>query len=81
MVGAGGGMIRSVPQESRQSHIVARYNTEIVKVLQLPDVRSRLVELGLQPVGNSVEEFARVSRSEYDKWSRIAKANNIRIDT
>ena len=61
--------------------IVARYNTEIVKVLQLPEVRSKLVDLGLQPVGNSVEEFARISRSEYDKWSRIAKANNIRIDT
>lgn len=61
--------------------IVARYNTEIVKVLQLPEVRSKLVDLGLQPVGNSVEEFARISRSEYDKWSRIARANNIRIDT
>lgn len=61
--------------------IVARFNAEIVKVLQLPEVRSKLVELGLQPVGNSVEEFARISRSECDKWSRIAKANNIRIDT
>ncbi|MDQ7999512.1 MAG: tripartite tricarboxylate transporter substrate binding protein [Pseudomonadota bacterium] len=61
--------------------IVARFNAEIVKVLRLPEVRSKLVELGLQPVGNSVEEFARISRSEFDKWSRIAKANNIRIDT
>lgn len=61
--------------------IIARFNAEIVKALQLPDVRSKLVELGLQPVGSSVEEFARISRSEYEKWSRIAKANNIRIDT
>ncbi|WP_225784281.1 tripartite tricarboxylate transporter substrate binding protein [Xenophilus sp. Marseille-Q4582] len=61
--------------------IVARFNEEIVKVLRLPDVQRKLVELGLQPVGNSVEEFSRISRSEYEKWSRIAKANHIRIDS
>jgi len=61
--------------------IVARFNTEIVKVLRLPEVQHRLVELGLQPVGNSVEEFAKVSRDEFDKWGKIAKANHIRIDS
>ena len=48
--------------------IVARYNTEIVKVLRQPEVQRKLLELGLQPVGNSVEEFTRISRDEYDKW-------------
>jgi len=60
--------------------IVARLNTEIVKVLRQPEVQHRLVELGLQPVGNSPEEFAKISRDEFDKWGRIARANNIRID-
>ena len=61
--------------------IIARYNTEIVKVLRVPEVQRKLVELGLQPVGNSVEEFAKLSRQEFDKWGKIAKANNIRIDS
>lgn len=61
--------------------IVQRFNTEIVKVLNQPDVQRRLVELGLQPVGSTVEEFAKVSRDEYAKWGRIAKANNIRIES
>ena len=60
--------------------IVERLNAEIVKVLRQPDVRNRLVELGLQPVGNSVEEFTRVTRADFEKWGKIAKANNIRID-
>ena len=60
--------------------IVERLNTEIVKVLRQPDVKNRLVELGLQPVGNSVEEFTRVTRADFEKWGKIAKANNIRID-
>ena len=66
---------------STPKDIVARFNTEIVKVLRQADVQRKLIELGLQPVGNSVEEFAGISRTEYDKWSRIAKANNIRIDS
>ena len=60
--------------------IVERLNAEIVKVLRQPDVKNRLVELGLQPVGNSVEEFTRVTRADFEKWGKIAKANNIRID-
>jgi tripartite-type tricarboxylate transporter receptor subunit TctC len=60
--------------------IVARMNTEIVKVLRLPDVQQRLVDLGLQPVGSSIEDFSRITRDEYDKWAKIAKANNIRVD-
>jgi tripartite-type tricarboxylate transporter receptor subunit TctC len=61
--------------------IVERYNAEIVKVLKLPEVQRKLVELGLQPVGSSVEAFAKVSRQEFEKWGRIAKANHIRIDS
>ncbi|VTU25915.1 Argininosuccinate lyase [Variovorax sp. PBS-H4] len=61
--------------------IIARFNAEIVKVLRVPEVQRKLVELGLQPVGNSVEEFAKLSRQEFDKWGKIAKANNIRIDS
>ncbi|PIF78198.1 tripartite-type tricarboxylate transporter receptor subunit TctC [Variovorax sp. 54] len=61
--------------------IVARFNTEIVKVLRQPDVQRRLIDLGLQPVGSTIDEFAKVSRDEYAKWGKIAKSNNIRIDS
>lgn len=61
--------------------IVARFNTEIVKVLGLPEVQRKLIDLGLQPVGSSIEAFAEVSRDEYAKWGKIAKANNIRIES
>ena len=61
--------------------IVQRFNTEIVKVLNQPDVQRKLIDLGLQPVGSTIEEFAKVSRDEYAKWGKIAKANNIRIES
>lgn len=60
--------------------IVARYNTELVRILRLPEVRAKLADLGLQAVGNSIEEFAAISKAEYDKWGKIAKDNNIRVE-
>jgi tripartite-type tricarboxylate transporter receptor subunit TctC len=60
--------------------IVARMNTEIVKILKQPDVQQKLTDLGLQPVGNSVEEFERISVGELDKWGKLAKTNNIRVE-
>ena len=60
--------------------IVQRMNTEIAKILKQPDVQQRLADLGLHPVGNSIEEFDRISRNERDRWSKLAKANNIRLE-
>lgn len=60
--------------------IVARMNAEIAKILKQPDVQLKLAELGLQPVGNSIDEFDRVSRDELQKWGKLAKANNIRVE-
>lgn len=60
--------------------IVERMNSEIAKILKQPDVQKKLVELGLQPVGNSIEQFALVSRKELEKWGKLAKANNIRVE-
>lgn len=60
--------------------IIQRFNTELVKILKGPEVQKKLDDLGLVAVGNSVEDFARVSRAEFDKWGKIAKANNIRIE-
>lgn len=66
----------STPRE-----IVTRLNTELVKIIKQPDIQHRLVELGLQPVGSSIEQFEKVSRAEYEKWGHIARTNNIRIDS
>jgi tripartite-type tricarboxylate transporter receptor subunit TctC len=61
--------------------VVQRLNTEIVAVLRTADVQRKLVDIGLQPVGSTIDEFARVSRDEFAKWGKIAKANNIRIES
>jgi tripartite-type tricarboxylate transporter receptor subunit TctC len=60
--------------------ITARLNAEIAKVLALPDVQSRLRDLGLHPVGNSVAEFSANMKAEFDKWGKVARDNDIRVE-
>ena len=56
---------------------VTRLNAEIVKVLQVPDVRERLIAQGIDPVGNSPDEFAAYIKSEIGKWAKIIKSTGV----
>lgn len=60
--------------------LVARLNREIVRVLQLPEIRERLLSQNTEPVGNSSREFAAFIRSEHDKWAAVIKQANIKLD-
>jgi tripartite-type tricarboxylate transporter receptor subunit TctC len=54
--------------------IIARLHREIVRILELPDVRDQLfVKGGLEFIGNSPEEFAAVLRREVPEYARIVK--------
>jgi tripartite-type tricarboxylate transporter receptor subunit TctC len=53
--------------------IVKRVHDVFAKAMTAPDVRERLLGAGLDPVGDSPEEFAQFVRSEIAKWSKVAK--------
>jgi tripartite-type tricarboxylate transporter receptor subunit TctC len=60
--------------------IIKRLNEEIVKVLKMPDVVERLEALGLEPVGNSPEEFAEFQKAEIPRWAKVVKEADIKVD-
>ncbi len=60
--------------------IVNRLNAELVRALKVPEVRDRLLAQSTEPVGNSPQEFAAFMRSEHEKWSRVIRAANIRVE-
>jgi tripartite-type tricarboxylate transporter receptor subunit TctC len=60
--------------------IVARLNTEILRILKLPDVRERLAQQGAQPAGNAPEEYAAAIKADIDKWAQVIKAAGIRAE-
>ena len=60
--------------------IVNRLNLEIVKIINAPEVRKRLIDLGFVPVGNTPAEFAKVVRLQVGKWRRIVKDAGIKAE-
>jgi tripartite-type tricarboxylate transporter receptor subunit TctC len=60
--------------------IVERVQREIAVVLQDPDVRQRYGALGMTPVGNSPDEFARQIRADLDRWEPVVKKAQIRAE-
>jgi tripartite-type tricarboxylate transporter receptor subunit TctC len=53
--------------------IVALLNREIVKAMQLPDVKAKCLELGFDVVADSPEDFAVYIKNDIDKWARVIK--------
>ena len=60
--------------------IVTRLHDELVKILNLPDVRERIVADGSEPVGNTPEEFRRFMRADLDKWAKLVKESGAKLD-
>ena len=62
------------------SAIVRKLEAEFMRIAKLPDVIARLKPLGIDTVGNSSEEFAKILAADIARWGEVAKAANIRIE-
>jgi tripartite-type tricarboxylate transporter receptor subunit TctC len=60
--------------------IVTRLHDELVKVLNQPEVRERIVADGSEPVGNTPEEFRQFMRADLDKWAKLVKESGAKLD-
>ncbi len=67
---------------SAQMHpkILDRWNYEIVKVLQNPEVKEALLKHGLTPEPGTREELARFIESESKKWGKLIRERKISAD-
>ena len=46
----------------------------------MPDVKARLANLGLYPVGTCLDDFAAFIRKQYDEYGRIIREANIKAE-
>ena len=60
--------------------IVARLNTETVRILNTREMKERLLALGAEPAGNKPDEFAAFVRLEIQKYARVVKASGATAD-
>ena len=60
--------------------VIERLRNELNAVLKSDFVKERYATLGIEPVGNTPEEFAAQVRDDLARWEKVVKAANVRID-
>src|SRR3989454_12640302 len=62
------------------SAIVARLQKEVARVVHTAEVKERFAQMGLDPVGGTPDELAKVVARDLAKYTAVAKAANIKND-
>jgi tripartite-type tricarboxylate transporter receptor subunit TctC len=60
--------------------VIRRLNQEMVRLVNQPDVKEKLFNNGLEPVGNSPEQFGALVKSDMANMSKVIQAAGIRAD-
>ena len=58
--------------------IVEKYSNEMVRIVKMPEVRARLYEQTLMPVGDNAASFARTLKRDMALWQQIVKTAGIK---
>jgi tripartite-type tricarboxylate transporter receptor subunit TctC len=59
---------------------VSKLNTEVVRIVKLPDIREKLDGMGVDPLGNTSEQTAEWIRREITRYGPVVKAANIHAE-
>jgi len=60
--------------------IIDRLHAELVQILQIPDMRERLLADGAEPIGNTPAAFEAYLKAELERWTRVIKESGTKID-
>jgi tripartite-type tricarboxylate transporter receptor subunit TctC len=60
--------------------ILTKLNTELIRILNQPDIRERILADGSEPVGNSPEEFRQYMLADMVKWAKVVKESGAKLD-
>ena len=60
--------------------VVTRLQTEVARIIKLPDVQARLKGLGGEPGNVTPAQFAEMNRADYERFGKLIKDANIKIE-
>ncbi|MGJ7493127.1 Bug family tripartite tricarboxylate transporter substrate binding protein [Variovorax sp. ZT4R33] len=60
--------------------VVERIQREVAKVLAMPEIAKRLAADGLEPVGNTPEQFRAFLAADKRKWGRVVKDADVKAE-
>ena len=60
--------------------IVARLQSEVAKILQMPDIKQRIADISSDPGGIPSDQFADLIKKETVKWAKVVKESGATVD-
>ena len=60
--------------------VVAKLNAQVVKILADPEMAQRMASQGAEPRSTTPEELARFMRVESERWKKVIKTANIKLE-
>lgn len=60
--------------------VVARLNTEMVKIIQSPEFRKRMEDVGAEPVGDTTEQMAARIRTDTARYAQLVREAKVSIE-
>lgn len=60
--------------------VVTRLNTELVKIINSPEFKKQMADIGAEPIGNKPEEMARQIKDETEKFAQLVKVGKVTLD-
>lgn len=60
--------------------IVTRLNTEMVRIMNAPEVKRQLLKVEVEPATSTPAEFAALVKRETETWARVIREANIKVE-
>jgi tripartite-type tricarboxylate transporter receptor subunit TctC len=58
--------------------VAARLNREFTKLLSMPDIRERMISVGVEAAPSSQAEFSAFLKKEHERWAKLLKEAGIK---
>jgi tripartite-type tricarboxylate transporter receptor subunit TctC len=62
------------------AEIVSKVSADVLRVIQLPDVRDRIMAIGVELVPAAADEFAAYVAGEHAKWGKLVRDSGAKLD-
>jgi tripartite-type tricarboxylate transporter receptor subunit TctC len=60
--------------------VVVRLNAEIVKIVNAPDFKKKMEDIGAEPIGNTTEQMAKQIKEDTERFAKLVKDAGVSID-
>ena len=73
-------LVGMVAPAKTPASVIAALNKQVVAAINEPAVKQKLIDFGVEPVGNTPEQFQALINSESTRWHKLIKDLNITLD-